>query len=266
MQNLMWGLACSLAKHDLVKVYADFHENYYDIDNYPKGYEGELYPPGFTGGFFGRKWSLYEGGIRMPFIMRWDSKIPKSLKDSTSIVTAMDLFPSICSLIGIEYPKNLDGIDKSKSFLGSPIVNKSPVMWEYSSNPGGSIKPGGSWNIDGSLKPKNRSFHSPNLAIRDGDWKLLINTDLTGEMLYNLKTDPGENTRYCKKRDINAVPDTLDEKIWTDIKNKIVKDKIIECEYDVENTHRAVGTRLSHYVYKKFGNNALAENLSLIHI
>ena len=33
MQNLMWGLACSLAKHDLVKVYADFHENCYDIDN-----------------------------------------------------------------------------------------------------------------------------------------------------------------------------------------------------------------------------------------
>ena len=76
----------------------------------------------------------------MPFIMRWDSKIPKSSKDSTSIVTAMDLFPSICSLIGIKYPDNLDGIDKSKSFLGSPIINKSPVMWQYSSNPGGSIK------------------------------------------------------------------------------------------------------------------------------
>jgi len=79
-----------------------------------------------------------------------------------------------------------------------------------------------------------------------------------------VKTDPGENTRYCEKRDINAVPDTLDEKIWTDIKNKIVKDKIIECEYDVENTHRAVGTRLSHYVYKKFGNNALAENTIIV--
>ena len=79
-----------------------------------------------------------------------------------------------------------------------------------------------------------------------------------------VKTDPGENTRYCEKRDINAVPDTLDEKIWTDIKNKIVKDKIIECEYDVENTHRAVGTRLSHYVYKKFGNNALAENTVIV--
>ena len=187
--------------------------NYYDIDNYPKGYEGELYPPGFTGGFFGRKWSLYEGGIRMPFIMRWDSKIPKSSKDSTSIVTAMDLFPSICSLIGIEYPKNLDGIDKSKSFLGFPIDNKSPVMWEYSSNPGGSIKPGGSWNIDGSLKPKNRSFHSPNLAIRDGDWKLLINTDLTGEMLYNLKTDPGEKINLADK----------EQEIVKELKYKVIK-------------------------------------------
>ena len=75
-----------------------------------------------------------------------------------------------------------------------------------------------------------------------------------------VKTDPGENKRYCEKRDINAVPDTLDEKIWTDIKDKISKDKITECEYDVENTHRAVGTRLSHYVYKKFGNNALKKN------
>ena len=50
----------------------------------------------------------------------------------------------------------------------------------------------------------------------------------------------------------------------SDIKNKIVKDKTIECEYDVENTHRAVGTRLSHYVYKKFGNNALAENTVIV--
>ena len=172
--------------------------NYYDIENYPEGYKGELYPPGFTGGFYGRKWSLYEGGIRMPFIMRWDSKIPKSLKDSTSIVTAMDLYPSICSMIGVKYPSNLDGIDKSKSFLGIPIENKSPIMWEYSSNPGGSIKPGESWNIDGSLKPKDTSFHSPNLAIRSGDWKMLINTDLTGKRLYNLKYDSSEKINLAE--------------------------------------------------------------------
>ena len=79
-----------------------------------------------------------------------------------------------------------------------------------------------------------------------------------------VKTDPGENTRYCEKRDINSVPDTLDEKIWSDIKNNINNDKVTECEYEVENTHRAVGTRLSHYVYKKFGDNALKEEKLII--
>ena len=48
------------------------------------------------------------------------------------------------------------------------------------------------------------------------------------------------------------------------LKIKLVKDKITECDYDVENTHRAVGTRLSHYVYKKFGNNALKENRIIV--
>ena len=81
-----------------------------------------------------------------------------------------------------------------------------------------------------------------------------------------VKTDPGENTRYCEKRNINPVPDTLDEQIWKDIKSEIIKNKIIECEYEVENTHRAVGTRLSHYVYKKFGNNALTQDNIIINL
>ena len=81
-----------------------------------------------------------------------------------------------------------------------------------------------------------------------------------------VKTDPGENTRYCEKRNINPVPDTLDEQIWKDIKSEIIKNKIIECEYEVENTHRAVGTRLSHYVYKKFGNNALTQENIIINL
>ena len=68
-----------------------------------------------------------------------------------------------------------------------------------------------------------------------------------------------DSSRYCEKRDINPVPDTLDEKIWSDIKDDFSKDKVKECEYEVENTHRALGTRLSHYIYKKFGKNALKE-------
>ena len=72
-----------------------------------------------------------------------------------------------------------------------------------------------------------------------------------------VQADPGENPRYCKDKIINKVPDTLDEKIWSEIKDKINDKEKTIFEYEVENTCRSVGTRLSHYVYKKFGNNKL---------
>ena len=72
-----------------------------------------------------------------------------------------------------------------------------------------------------------------------------------------VQADPGENLRYCKDKKINKVPDTLDEKIWSDIENQINKNKKTFFEYNVQNTCRSVGTRLSHYIYKKFGNNNL---------
>ena len=74
-----------------------------------------------------------------------------------------------------------------------------------------------------------------------------------------VQADPGDNPRYCEKKKINKVPDTLDETIWSDIKDNIkVKEKNF-FNYDVQNTFRSVGTRLSHYIYKKFGDNKLEE-------
>ena len=76
-----------------------------------------------------------------------------------------------------------------------------------------------------------------------------------------VQADPGENPRYCKEKKINKVPDTLDEKIWSDIKEKINQKEKNYFEYKTENTYRSVGTRLSHYIYKKFGNNQLDEDI-----
>ena len=76
-----------------------------------------------------------------------------------------------------------------------------------------------------------------------------------------VQADPGENLRYCKDKLINKVPDTLDEKIWSEIKDKISDKEKTFFEYNVENTCRSVGTRLSHYIYKKFGNNKLEEKI-----
>ena len=75
-----------------------------------------------------------------------------------------------------------------------------------------------------------------------------------------VQADPGENPRYCKEKIINQVPETLDEKIWSDIKEKINQKEKNYFEYNTENTFRSVGTRLSHYVYKKFGDGQLDED------
>ena len=72
-----------------------------------------------------------------------------------------------------------------------------------------------------------------------------------------VQADPGENLRYCKNKNINNVPETLDEKIWSDIKDKINPSDKNNFEYEIENTSRSVGTRLSHHVYKKYGNEKL---------
>ena len=79
-----------------------------------------------------------------------------------------------------------------------------------------------------------------------------------------VQADPGDNLRYCENKSINKVPDTLDEKIWIDIKDKIKQKEKTFFEYQIQNTCRSVGTRLSHYIYKKFGNDKLDdENVTI---
>ena len=75
-----------------------------------------------------------------------------------------------------------------------------------------------------------------------------------------VQADPGKNKRYCEKPEINSVPDTLDQKLWPEIEEKIDKKEKINQEFEIQNTDRAVGTRISYHLYKKFGNNKLDEN------
>ena len=75
-----------------------------------------------------------------------------------------------------------------------------------------------------------------------------------------VQADPGKNKRYCEKPEINSVPDTLDQKLWSELEDKIDKKEKINQEFEIQNTDRAVGTRISYHLYKKFGNNNLDEN------
>ena len=81
-----------------------------------------------------------------------------------------------------------------------------------------------------------------------------------------VKADPGENKRYCELNLINKVPLNLDEKIYEDIKNSISEKNKIQSNYIIKNIHRAVGTRLSHYIFKKFGKNGIKENVIEINL
>ncbi len=79
-----------------------------------------------------------------------------------------------------------------------------------------------------------------------------------------IQTDPGKNKMYSESDLINPVPDNnVDEKTWSVIKEKLGrKDKIFH-DLKVENTDRAVGTRLSHYIFKNFGDTLQINNLTL---
>ena len=75
-----------------------------------------------------------------------------------------------------------------------------------------------------------------------------------------VQADPGNNKRYCEISEINEVPDTLDQKIWPEIEKSLDMSEKVEKEFIIKNTNRAVGTRISHHLYKKYGYEKLDEN------
>lgn len=150
--------------------------------DWPKYYQQPgITPPGSTGPYFGRKWSLFEGGIRMPFIARWKGRIPAGAVDSNSVMAGIDLSPTFCKLAGVEIPatEKLDGLDRSDVLLGKPSHRAEPVFWQYGAP-------------HAVLKPGKVEFQSPSFAVRDGVFKLLVNPDGSEARLFNLVEDPGE--------------------------------------------------------------------------
>ena len=75
-----------------------------------------------------------------------------------------------------------------------------------------------------------------------------------------VQADSGNNKRYCENPSINKVPDTLDQEIWPEIEKALDNSETIKKEYIIKNTNRAVGTRISHHLYKKYGYEKLDEN------
>jgi arylsulfatase A-like enzyme len=146
--------------------------------------------PSFKGsramGLRGSKLSLYEGGTRMPFIISWPGHIPVGTVDETSELSATDLLPTLTKFAGIKLPAGYkgDGKDRGAALLGKPTLRGKDLFWEYGRN-----------NIAFNYpKPIDKS---PNLAVRSGEWKLLMNSDGTDIQLYNILKDKKESTNVA---------------------------------------------------------------------
>lgn len=132
-------------------------------------------------GLRGTKLSLYEGGIRMPFIISWPGQIKAGTRDTVSMITGVDLLPSLFGLCQLQLPQSYksDGTDRSAVFKGKASVRRADMYWDYGRNQ------------IAYAYPKGRD-RSPNLAIRSGEWKLLVNDDGSDPQLYQVIKDPGE--------------------------------------------------------------------------
>ena len=140
---------------------------------------GPTYAGGADSAFFesagplrGLKGSVYEGGIRVPFIARWPGKIEAG-STSGHISAFWDFLPTCCELIGENPPGNIDGISMLPTLLGHPEKqNKHDLLY---------------WELRGQQ------------AIRMGDWKA-VRTRPNGKIeLYNLSTDLAEQHNVADK-------------------------------------------------------------------
>lgn len=123
---------------------------------------------GSTGGLRGRKHYLYEGGIRVPTIIRYPG-VTKANSVSDEAVVAMDLFVTLSNIGGGKVPNDraLDGIDIQAVFSGEKLPQRS-LFWALSAK-------------------SDLEF-----AVRQGDWKLLLDREQAPRELYNLGEDPME--------------------------------------------------------------------------
>jgi len=151
-----------------------------------------------TAGLRGMKWSLYEGGIRTPLVVRCPGIVPAGVVNNSTVVNAVDFFPTICSLASVPAPYGVsfDGEDLSAAFRGGKQTRTKPLFWEYGRKPAAK----GAKGLRAFPYPSEPDSKSPNVALRDGRWKLLVNADGSRVELYDLDADPNETRNLAEAR------------------------------------------------------------------
>jgi len=145
--------------------------------------EAEAYRAGLrvNGKWRGRKHSIYEGGFRVPFVVRWPGKVPAGTV-SEKTISLVDMFATVAAVVGKSLPSAKEAAEDSFNVLPAFLGRSSPDP----------------------LRP-SMIVHSVdgNFAIREGPWKYIegkasptvkrvSRADELGAQLYNIQDDPAE--------------------------------------------------------------------------
>jgi arylsulfatase A-like enzyme len=131
------------------------------------------------------KGSLYEGGVRVPWIVRWPGTVP--VGTTVVPIISVDLLPTFAELGGGKLPEKqtLDGVSMVECFTSSG--KKSPARDLF-------------WHFPGYLGAGQNSWRTtPAGAIRSGDWKLIEFFEDGRKELYHLRDDPSQKTDLAEK-------------------------------------------------------------------
>lgn len=146
---------------------------------------------GSPGPFRGTKTTLYEGGTRSPLIV-WGPGLIDPRKagthNETSVFAAFDLVPSILALAGVRAPEDtkFDGEDLAPVLIGRSTASRSaPICWRRPP--------------DRKTASRELPERLPDLAMREGPWKLLCDYDGSHPQLYDLSRDRGETTNLAAR-------------------------------------------------------------------
>ena len=136
----------------------------------PRGFFGPNVNPKTKVEFRGGKGSLYEGGLRIPFLARWPSQI-KAGQVSDHLFYQPDILPTLTELCGARTPKEVDGLSILPTLLGEKTTGRKQeshemLYWEYGNQ----------------------------VAVRDGYWKAVKAGKTPQWALYDLTKDLSETT------------------------------------------------------------------------
>jgi uncharacterized sulfatase len=156
---------------------------------------------GRSGNLKGYKTHLYEGGIRSSLVV-WGPGFMKEkvrgTRNKESVFSAIDLTPSLLEFTGTKAGENTgyDGENKIETILGeSTLSRKAPIFY--------------------SRPPDRKNYYGfknlPDLAMRDGSWKLLCDYDGSRPELYDIEADPGEAKNLANEK--SEIADSMIKKV-----------------------------------------------------